>query len=285
MTPRRIKAVRAAQRHDVGNLYTRLAFSIEAAEQLDPFLLLAHHGPQQFPPNSVKPAFGAHPHRGFETVTFILDGELLHADSGGHESLIHGGGVQWMTAGAGVVHEEAAPDSFWRNGGSLEMLQLWVNLPSRLKMTPPRYTGIEASGIPTIPLAGDAGALALISGEYAGTSGPAASLTDIFMSTVSLRAGAHGHLPAPDQRTVLFYITRGDVVIDGRKLGAGDLVMFDEQGDTVDVESSGGAHILFGHGQAIGEPVVAAGPFVMNSKEEIEQAYEDYRSGKFEAAS
>jgi quercetin 2,3-dioxygenase len=144
MTAKTVLALHAAQRDDIGDLTTRRPLPGSGLDQLDPFLLLNHHGPQTYGPNNSGLPFGPHPHRGFETVTFVLDGELAHRDSAGHESVITAGGVQWMTAGSGLVHEEVSPEAFRRDGGSLELLQLWVNLPGRLKMSPPRYVGLQA---------------------------------------------------------------------------------------------------------------------------------------------
>lgn len=280
MKQRAINSIRAARRHDIAGVYTRISLSGTATDMLDPFLLLAHHGPHDYPPDSVEPPFDPHPHRGFETVTFILDGELSHRDSLGNESLIHSGGVQWLSAGAGVVHSERATERFWKEGGRFQILQLWVNLPARLKMTPPHYQGVEAGALATVPLPDDAGALALISGGYAGVTGPVASLTGLLMSTVSLQAGRLASLPTPRQRSVLFYVVNGDVTVNGAKAVAGDLVTFGD-GDVIDIEASQDALIVFGHGDPIDEPVVTAGPFVMNSEAEVAAAFSDYQAGKF----
>lgn len=277
---RHIKEIRAARRHDVAGIYTRLSLSGTVEDMLDPFLVLAHHGPHDFPPDSAEPSFDPHPHRGFETVTFILDGDLWHRDSDGNESLIHAGGVQWLTAGSGVVHSERAPERFWKEGGTFQVLQLWVNLPARLKMTPPNYQGVEASALATVPLQDGSGTVTLISGEFAGAIGPVASLTDLFMSTVSLKAGGHASLPTPRQRCVLLYVVNGEVTVGDATAVAGDLVTF-EDGDFINVEALGEALIIFGHGDPIGEPVVTGGSFVMNTEAEITAANNDYRAGKF----
>ena len=150
MTTRTIARLHAAYRDDIGDLSTRRPLPGPAIDQLDPFLFLNHHGPQTYRPGNRGLPFGPHPHRGFETVTFILEGQLSHLDSGGHESVIDAGGVQWMTAGSGLVHAELSPEAFKRSGGPLEILQLWVNLPSRLKMTKPHYVGLQAPDIPKI---------------------------------------------------------------------------------------------------------------------------------------
>ena len=276
---RRLQSVRPASRQDIGNLYTRHVFSVTDA--LDPFLLLAHHGPQTFPPGSTMPEFGPHPHRGFETVTFLLAGDSIHQDSDGREVMTHAGGVQWMTAGSGVVHSEKSPDDFWSRGGDLEVLQLWVNLPSRLKMTPPRLENIQPTDIVSVPLPNDAGKLNLISGRFGGRTGPVNSLTGVFVSTVFLAASGRVALTAPAGRRVLFYVIRGLLTLAEASVGEGDFVRFEDDGETIEVTVDEDALVLFAHGDVIGEPVVARGPFVMNTDAEIKQAYADFRNGAF----
>ncbi|MBR9904243.1 MAG: pirin family protein, partial [Gammaproteobacteria bacterium] len=165
---RRVIAQHPAKRDDIGDLTTRRPLPGPGLDQLDPFLFLNHHGPQTYPANNRGLPFGPHPHRGFETVTFILEGSLAHADSASHQSIIHKGGVQWMTAGSGIVHAEISPPEFLRDGGPLEILQLWVNLPARLKMSEPRYVGLQEASIPAIALPGG-GELNLIAGQWQGS--------------------------------------------------------------------------------------------------------------------
>src|ERR1700744_2780608 len=157
-------ALHPAQRDDIGDLVTRRPVPGPQLPQVDPFLFLNHHGPQTYAPDTAALPFGPPPHRGFETVTFILEGELAHRDSAGHESIIRAGGVQWMTAGSGLVHAEVSPEDFQRPGAPREILQLWVNLPSRLKMTPPLYVGVQANEIPAIPMDHGRAVVHLISG-------------------------------------------------------------------------------------------------------------------------
>ncbi|MBD8553848.1 pirin family protein [Rhizobium sp. CFBP 8762] len=276
---RRIQSVRSASRQDIGNLYTRAVFSV--SDELDPFLLLAHHGPQTFPPGSSMPEFGPHPHRGFETVTFLLAGDSIHQDSEGREVITHAGGVQWMTAGSGVVHSEKSPNDFWSRGGELEVLQLWVNLPSQLKMTAPRLENIQPNDIVAVPLPNNAGELNLISGRFGGKTGPADSLTGVFASTLSLTARALVSLPTPARRRVLFYVIKGRLTVADKSVNEGDLVRFEDEGEIIELTVDEDAFVLFAHGDVIGEPVVAQGPFVMNTEAEIKQAYADFRSGTF----
>lgn len=279
MTNRRLLAVRQARRDDVADLVTHMAISATPVEMIDPFLVLAHHGPQTFPPNNGGLPFTAHPHRGFETVTFILDSELVHRDSDGHESAIGPGGIQWMTAGAGVVHSETSPRSFLESGGRVEILQLWLNLPRRLKMVRPSYTGLNASEVPEVRLP-DGGTLSLASGSLGGTSGPITSLTDTFMSILRFDSPGEAALPAPSGRSVLFYVVHGMVEVDGQNLPDRSLGIFETTGDLIRVRVPKGALVLYGHAEPLNEPVVVRGPFVMNTAAEIDDAYKDFRAGR-----
>ncbi|HEY6813956.1 MAG TPA: pirin family protein [Croceibacterium sp.] len=279
---RTVGGIHAAYRDDIADLVTRRPLPGPGLDQVDPFLFLNHHGPQVYPPSNNGLPFGPHPHRGFETVTFVLEGTLAHYDSGGHESVIGAGGVQWMTAGAGLVHAEVSPPEFKRDGGPLEILQLWVNLPARLKMTPPRYSGLQREQIPTIPLPGEAGELALVSGSFGTDEGPIHSLTGVSMAVVRLAPGGRAELPAPRGRSVFLYVARGSLTVAGTPVERWNLVTLHDDGDRVAVEAGfEGALLLFGHADPIREPVVAHGPFVMNSQAEIRQAILDYQAGKF----
>jgi len=269
-------------RDDIADLVTRRPLPGQKVSQVDPFLFLNHHGPQTYRQGNNGLPFGPHPHRGFETVTFILDGSLAHHDTGGHESIIEAGGVQWMTAGSGLVHAELSPAAFKRDGGDMEILQLWVNLPSKLKMTEPRYTGVQADGIPKVPVADGEGTLHLVSGELEDKSGPVDSLTGVFMSWVELKAGASVTLPAPTARNIFFYLVSGAVEVAGTEIKEWYLVEFNGDGDEVTVTAKSDCRFLFGHADPIGEPVVAHGPFVMNTHQEINEAIRDYQAGKFD---
>ena len=277
---RSIRQIHAAARDDIGDLVTRRPVPARDLSQIDPFLFLNHHGPQVYPADNAGLPFGPHPHRGFETVTFILDGSLGHHDSGGHESIIEAGGVQWMTAGSGLVHAELSPEVFKREGGRLEILQLWLNLPSRLKMVRPSYTGLQSHEIPAIALEGG-GSIDLVAGTYGGETGPIASLTGVFMSTVRLASGGSVRLPAPNGRSVFCYVVCGAVRSSGRDAESWNLIEFNDDGDMVSVEAETDALLLYAHADPIGEPVVTHGPFVMNSREEIADAIRDYQAGRF----
>jgi redox-sensitive bicupin YhaK (pirin superfamily) len=278
---RTVRRVHRGQRDDVGDLVTRRPVPNEQIEQVDPFLFLNHHGPQVYPPGNGGLPFGPHPHRGFETVTFVVEGSLLHRDTAGHESAISGGGVQWMTAGSGIEHAEVSPDEFRKQGGPLELLQLWVNLPARLKMSEPRYVGLQENEIPSITEDEGRVIIHLIAGSWDGVRGPIESLTGVQMMTVELKAGAAVSLPAPRGRSVFLYAVRGEVDVAGRRVWPFHLVELNDDGDSVAIAAITDALLLFGHADPIGEPVVAHGPFVMNTRQEIVEAIRDYQTGKF----
>lgn len=282
MSFRTIKRLHPAIRDDIGDLITQRPLPNPHLPQLDPFLFLNHHGPQTYPPHNHGLPFGPHPHRGFETVTFILDGLLTHQDSAGHESIIRAGGVQWMTAGRGIVHAEVSPAEFLRDGGPLELLQLWVNLPPHLKMTAPAYTGLQREQIPAIAV-NDKVTLNLIAGSYKGTAGPVQSLTGVFMSTIELAPGGRLQVDGLLGRTVFLYVVRGVVEVEGDKVGEMHLAEMNEEGDSIVIAAEMPALLVLGHAEAINAPVVAHGPFVMNTREEIVEAINDYQSGIFGA--
>ena len=276
MSSREILSLHRAMRDDIQDLVTRRPLPGQGLPQVDPFLFLTHHGPQTYPsPNRGLP-FGPHPHRGFETVTFILAGSLAHHDSGSGASVVETGGVQWMTAGSGLVHAELSPEQFKQNGGPLEILQLWVNLPARLKMTDPVYTPVPAAAmVQSSP--GKGVSMRAVSGTQ---DAPVHSLTDVMLGIVAIEPGGQADLPAPSGRNVLFYTVEGEAAIDGKPVPEHTLAQLTD-GDRVEVTSDGGCRILFGHADPIGEPVVAHGPFVMNTQAEIAQAVRDYQAGRF----
>ncbi len=279
---RKIKQQHKAYRDDIRDLQTRRPLPGPQLEHLDPFLFLNHHGPQVYAPDNLGLPFGPHPHRGFETVTFILRGELSHKDSGGHESIIGTGGMQWMTAGSGLIHSELSPESFKKHGGELEILQLWINLPARYKMTAPSYIGLQAADIPQIPLSKGQGSVSLISGEVAGVTGPVRNLTGVTMMTVQLSAGSEITLQAPAAREVFLYTVKGRVVIGEQQAQAWHLIELDDSDASVTILALDDAVLLFGHADKIKEPIVSHGPFVMNTAQEINQAILDYQAGKFD---
>ncbi len=292
MQQRAILAIHPAVRDDIGDLSTWRALPTQHVERIDPFLFLNHHGAQVYAPHNRGLPFGPHPHRGFETVTFILDGDIAHHDSDGHESIIDAGGMQWMTAGRGLVHSETSSAAFKARGGALEILQLWVNLPARLKMTAPRYIGLQQQQIPQLTAAEGLVRIALVAGAWADRRGPVDALTDIALMTMTLAPGARLSIPVEATRNVFFYVVRGSVEVNGREATQKHLVAFapavpvdaarDAEPEAIDIAAQDDALILFGHATPYGEPVVSHGPFVMNTRAEIEAAIADYRAGKFD---
>jgi redox-sensitive bicupin YhaK (pirin superfamily) len=281
MTGKTLLRTHDAHRDDIGDLVTGRPLPGPGLDALDPFLFLNHHGPQVYPPGNRGLPFGPHPHRGFETVTFIVDGELAHRDSAGHESVIEAGGVQWMTAGRGIVHEEVSPETFRRRGGPLEILQLWVNLPARLKMTAPRYVGLQRDAIPRVATPDGRGQVSVIAGAFGGTTGPVSPLAGVFMSTVTLAAGATLALDGLSGHAVFLYVVRGRTAIEGGEAHARQLAEISLEGDTLTIDAREDSLLLLGHARPFGEPIVAHGPFVMNTRDEIVAAVRDYQAGRF----
>lgn len=277
---RTIKQQHRAVSAPIADLTTYRALPTNSVEYIDPFLFLNHHGPQVYRPNNRGLPFGPHPHRGFETVTFILEGDILHKDSSGHESVIEAGGIQWMTAGSGLIHAEVSSDNFKAHGGPLEILQLWVNLPAKDKMTAPRYIGLQKDEIPAVTLAGGV-VIHAVSGEWAGTAGAVQPLADVALAWLELPAGSRVTLPIAAARSIFFYTVRGSLRVNDTETKALELVEFNHDGDELTLVAHEASVVLLGHAQPFGEPMVSAGPFVMNTDAEIQQAYRDYQQGAF----
>ncbi|WP_044018498.1 pirin family protein [Hymenobacter sp. APR13] len=279
---RTIKQQHRAVSAPIADLVTYRALPTEAVEHLDPFLFLNHHGPQTYPARNRGLPFGPHPHRGFETVTFILDGDIMHQDSGGHQSIIGPGGIQWMRAGSGLIHSEISSDEFKQTGGPLEILQLWVNLPAQHKMTAPHYVGLQEPQIPTVALDEGRVQVHAVSGNWAGTEGALQPLTDMQLATINFQQGGQLALTIPAERTIFCYVIRGRLRINGQEAAARQLVEFSYDGDEFQAEAlTDDCVLLLGHAKPFAEPIVAYGPFVMNTEAEIRQAYQDYQAGKF----
>ena len=248
-------------------------------QELSPFLLLDYAAPHEFPPGPEKRGVGGHPHKGFETVTIAYQGELEHRDSSGGGGTIGPGDVQWMTAGSGLVHEEFHSRAFARQGGTLQMVQLWVNLRAKDKSAKAGYQTLLKAQIPNVELPQDAGTVRVIAGDFGGRKGAAKTFTPINVWDVNLRAGKSAELPLPDGHTTTFLVLSGEVEVDGKNAGEGDLAIFTRRGDGITVKAKTDAQLLVMDGEPIAEPVVGRGPFVMNSPAEIQQAFEDYQLG------
>jgi len=266
--------------HWVGDGFpVRTLFSYhDSGQELSPFLLLDYGGPRDFPPTSARLGVGPHPHRGFETVTIVYAGEVEHRDSAGGGGEIGPGDVQWMTAGSGLIHEEFHGRAFARRGGPFEMVQLWVNLPAKDKLAPPRYQSLLAAEIPVVPLPDEQGEVRVIAGLFAGKQGPARTFTPIHVWNVRVRQRAR--LEVPEGFTTLIVVLKGKLQVNGSATEAGSFARLDPRGTQIELESAEGATLLVLSGQPIDEPIVGHGPFVMNTAREIQQAIVDYQMGK-----
>ena len=278
---------RGAPQHWVGDgFHVRSLFSYDdPGGTPSPFILLDYGAPHEFPPTTGEPrGVGEHPHRGFETVTIAYQGEIEHRDSAGHQGKIGPRDVQWMTAASGVVHEEKHGREFSRKGGVMEMVQLWVNLPSKYKMSPPRYQDLLDRNIPVAPLPHDAGTVRVIAGAFAGIQGPAKTFTPINLWDLKIRKGQPVELPLTEGHSAALLVLRGPVELNGGgtagTAGEGDLAVLDRQGQTLSLKALKDSSVLLMSGEPIEEPVVGYGPFVMNTRSEIVQAARDYQSGK-----
>lgn len=273
-----------ARPHWVGDGFpVRTLFSYDSlGEHLSPFLLLDHAGPHAFGPSTVRRGVGQHPHRGFETVTLVYEGELEHRDSSGGGGRIGPGDVQWMTAGDGILHEEYHSPDFTRSGGNLHMAQLWVNLPARHKRTAPAYQTLLAGDIPRIELADGAGSLRVVAGDYAGHAGPAHTFSPLDVWDLRLQPGRPLELVVKAGRNTALVVLRGNIRLgSGETLREGQLALFDRRGDSLQLEAESDALVLLLSGEPLNEPIVGYGPFVMNSESEIQQAITDVQSGRF----
>lgn len=277
---RTVKNVYKAEYRPIADLVTHSPMPTRSLDMVDPFIFLNHHGPQEYPPNNNGLPFGPHPHRGMETVTFILDGDIAHKDSDGHNSVIRGGGVQWMTAGSGLIHAEVSSEEFKEKGGDLEILQLWVNLQAKHKMTKPNYKGLQKEDIPTASFDEGKVTAQIVSGHLNETAGAFETLIPIHLSTIYFEPGGIFRTSVPQENNILCYVIRGEIKINGEAVGELHLVEFNNDSDELHIEALSKSILLFGHAKPFNEPVVAGGPFVMNTTEEINQAYEDYQNGK-----
>lgn len=272
--------------HWVGDGFpVRSLFSYDGiGRQISPFLLLDYAGPYNFEPTGVRRGVGQHPHRGFETVTIVYDGEVEHRDSTGQGGVIGPGDVQWMTAGGGILHEEFHSSAFARTGGPFRMVQLWVNLPAKDKMVRPGYQSILNADIPSVPLADEAGTARIIAGQFGGAQGPARTFTPINVWDVRLNRDAATTLDLPEGHTAIVVVLSGRVVVnDDQPAGAAEALLLDRKGSQARLRAEADSALLVLTGEPIDEPIVGRGPFVMNTEDEIRQAILDFQSGRFGA--
>ena len=272
------------QPHWVGDGFpVRSLFSYDReAQENSPFLLFDYAGPHHFPPAQTPRGVGQHPHRGFETVTIAYEGEVAHRDSTGGGGTIKPGDVQWMTAAGGIIHEEFHSPAFTKTGGAFRMVQLWVNLPAKHKMTKAGYQGIASADIPVVTLPG--GTARIIAGEMGDAKGPARTFSPINLWDVRLTAGAEVTLDLPEGHTAMVAVLSGHVTADGTGAGEAQIIRFTREGAGAVVHADADAVLLVLTGEPLNEPVVGYGPFVMTSDAEIRQAITDFNSGKFGSA-
>ncbi|EMP6171822.1 TPA: pirin family protein [Citrobacter amalonaticus] len=274
----------APRPHWVGDGFpVRSLFSYQShAEQLSPFLLLDYAGPHTFAPGTEKRGVGEHPHRGFETVTIVYRGEVEHRDSTGRGGIIGPGDVQWMTAGAGILHEEFHSEAFSHKGGELEMVQLWVNLPAKNKMTAPGYQSITQDFIPTVELPDDAGTARIIAGQYQQTTGPAHTFSPLNVWDMRLQQARQVTLSQPEGWSTALVVLKGSITVNGSTIASeAQLVVLSQQGDALHLEATHDASVLLLSGEPLNEPIVGYGPFVMNTRQEIAEAVRDFNAGRF----
>ena len=273
----------AGSRHMVGDGFPvrNIIPGAGVDEQLSPFLLLDYMGPHQFPPTDRQLGVGEHPHRGFETVTIMYHGKVAHRDSTGSGGVIGPGDVQWMTAASGIVHEELHEKEFAKQGGLLEGIQLWVNLPKAFKMSKPGYQTLVTDDIPSVDLGGGAGRLRVIAGEFRGVKGPATTFSPIHLYDLRLAAGRQVELSLPEGFNTAVFVLHGEVLVNGsQSVREVEIALFGQKGERVVLDAKSDTTILVLSGEPIDEQIARYGPFVMNTQAELVQAVNDYRAGR-----
>jgi redox-sensitive bicupin YhaK (pirin superfamily) len=278
-----VKVYQPGSQHVVGDgFHVRNLFpSNDLDRELSPFIMLDYAGPTFYPATETPRGVGEHPHRGFETVTIVYQGRVAHRDSAGNSGVIGPGDVQWMTAASGIVHEELHEKEWAKRGGTLQAIQLWVNLPKSSKMSAPGYQTIVNGQIPVVQLGGGAGSLRVIAGSVGGAKGPAKTFTPIELYDLRLRAGHSMPLQIPNGYNVGLLVLSGQASVEGsHRLSEAELAVFDSTGEPVTIVAEEDSTILVMAGESIDEPVARYGPFVMNTKAELVQAVNDYQAGK-----
>lgn len=250
-------------------------------ERMSPFIMMDYNSRISFPPREHPRGVGVHPHRGFETVTIAYKGKVAHHDSSGNSGVIGEGDVQWMTAASGVLHKEYHEQEFSKQGGEFQMVQLWVNLPAKDKMSPPKYQAIDNAGMGRHLLPDGQSFVEVIAGQYKDTKGPASTFTPVHMMNAKLKAGAKAEFSFPAHYNTLVLCIEGTAKVNGQALKTDHLALMKNEGEEFELEAETDTIVLVLSGEPIKEPIAAYGPFVMNSRQELLQAYEDLSQGRF----
>ena len=277
------KIVAPREKHWVGDgFHVSTIFSMhsEDPESISPFLMMDHAAPKYFPPTQKKRGVGEHPHRGFETVTFAIKGEVEHRDSGGGGGKITTGGIQWMTAGSGVVHDEFHSREFSQKGGDFEMIQLWVNLPSKFKMTPPRYQSFEIGDFPIIDYGNHGMSVKVIAGTFGTVTSPVKTFSPINMYELNGSSGSQLEITLPVGSNTLVFQLSGKSSVADQQIEKGNLAILSKSGNSFKLELLEESKVMILNGEPLGEPVAAYGPFVMNTRQELMEAFKDFQAGK-----
>ncbi|MEZ5004540.1 MAG: pirin family protein [Chitinophagales bacterium] len=250
-------------------------------QRMSPFVMMDYNSKFYFPPSNRPKGVGVHPHRGFETVTIAYKGKVAHHDSAGNSGIIGEGEVQWMTAASGVLHKEYHEEVFSKSGGDFQMVQLWVNLPAKDKMSKPKYQGITKENIKRYKLANNSGVIEVIAGQYEDVEGAASTFTPLHLLNAKLNKGGVADFSFPENYNTGLLVIEGKIKVNGTEVNTDHFVLFKNSGESFQVEAPESAIVLVLSGEPIHEPIAAQGPFVMNSRMEIIQAIEDYNMGKF----
>lgn len=279
---RPIRIITSSLHTGVGPLRVAQPLPTHALRDADPFLLLHHAGPQQINSGGEAHRIEPHPHRGFEPVTFVYRGSVLHRDSLGNAGSISAGEVQWITSGRGILHSEGPTPDLMEQGGELELIQLWINLPASKKMMQPAYQELHREMIPTVSMINGAVLCSVVAGSYGNVTGPAVTQTPITAIMASMQQGGRGILDAPAERRTLLYVLGGSIrVNDEHRVERQQLVVFDDVDGDIMIEILEDGHLLLLGGEPIGEPIASYGPFVMNTDDELRAAFRDYAGGAF----
>ncbi|MGX1641466.1 pirin family protein [Sphingobacterium sp. NPDC055431] len=250
-------------------------------QRMDPFIVFDYNSKYNFPASEIPKGVGVHPHRGFETVTLAYKGRVEHADSSGGGGIIGEGDVQWMTAASGVLHKEFHESEWSKNGGEFQMVQLWVNLPAAHKMSTPKYQALENKNIPKVDIDGGLGYIEVVAGEYQGTKGAASTFSPVNLFNAKLKARAKVDFEFPEDFNTGLLVLEGSVKVNGQDVATDHFVLFANKGEKIELEATEDALVLVLSGEPINEPIAAYGPFVMNTEDEIKQAFRDFQTGKF----